>query len=364
MKKWIVFLGLAGTLNLTSCSEQPEGTVTMKPPSEGMNMKASAVIAEVITIRERISSTGTILADEEVELQSEISGRIDEIFFEEGEQVSKGKLLLRLVNDDLRAEGQRLGYELKLQEEREARQRKLLEIKAVSQEVYDSELNQLNVLRAQRALLDAQLAKTEIRAPFEGNIGLRYVSRGAIVSPGTQIATLQKLKPVKIEFTVPERYGRRVATGTIIQFVVAGLGDTLEAQVYAREPRVDANSRSLRFRARYPNEGGMLLPGGFANVGLQLNEEIEVVELPSKALVPVIKGAKVLVLENGLVAERSVEIATRDADVVRVVSGIQQGDTILTTGIMQAKPGTKLEVEIHQVRNGKQDTANETKKDA
>lgn len=362
MKQWISLLGLAGALVLTACSDSPQEAQANTTPANGSSMKASAVIAEVITTRERIASTGTILADEEVELQSEISGRIDEIFFEEGEQVPKGKLLLRLVNDDLRAEVQKLSHELKLQEERESRQRQLLDIKAVSQELYDSELNQLNVLRAQQALLDAQLAKTEIRAPFGGHIGLRYVSRGAIVSPGANIATLQKLKPVKIEFTVPERYGRRVAAGTTIQFVVAGLRDTLEAVVYAREPRVDANSRSLRFRARYPNDDGLLLPGGFANVRLQLSEEIEVVELPSKALVPVIKGAKVLVLENGLVAERSVEIATRDADVVRVLSGIQQGDTVLTTGIMQAKPGSKLEVEIHKVRNGKREP--ETKEDA
>ncbi len=355
---------LAIALVLTACSDSPQEANASAPNGKTNRMKASAVIAEVTTTRERIASTGTIIADEEVELQSEISGRIEEIFFEEGELVTKGKLLLRLVNDDLRAEVQMLNYELKLQEEREARQSQLLEIKAVSKELYDTELNQLNVLRARQALLDAQLAKTEIRAPFEGNIGLRYVSRGAIVSPGTQIATLQKLKPVKIEFTVPERYGRRVEVGSTVQFIAAGLRDTLEATVYAREPRVDANSRSLRFRARYANTDGMLLPGGFANVRLRLSDVIEVVELPGTALVPVIKGAMVLVLENGRVAERTVEIANRDADVVRVLSGLQAGDTVLTTGLLQSRPGSKVEVEIKNVRNGKAKAQNDSKEDA
>lgn len=353
MKYLIPGICLAMATGIAACGDSAKEEKTNGASANRPSMKASAVIAEAITTRERIASTGTILADEEVELQSEISGRIDEIFFDEGELVPQGKLLLRLVNDDLRAEVRKLNYELKLQEDRELRQRKLLEIRAVSQEIYDTELNQLNVLRAQQALLEAQLAKTEIRAPFEGNIGLRYVSRGAIVAPGANIATLQKLKPVKIEFTVPERYGRRVELGSQVQFIAAGLRDTLEATVYAREPRVDANSRSLRFRARYPNADGLLLPGGFANVRLKLSEEVDVVELPGKALVPVIKGAMVLVLENGRVAERPVEIANRDAEVVRVLSGLQQGDTVLTSGILQARPGSLVEVEIHRVRNGK-----------
>lgn len=353
--RYLIGICALAILGLQACGDSSSEAKANSKPANGNapSIKASAVIADVTTTRERIASTGTVLADEEVELQSEISGRIDEIFFEEGELVPKGKLLMRLVNDDLRAEVRKLEYELKLQEDREERQRKLLDIKAVSQEVYDTELNQLNVLRAQQALLEAQLAKTEIRAPFEGYIGLRYVSRGAIVSPGTNIATLQKIKPVKIEFTVPERYGRRVVLGSEVQFTVAGLRDTLHATVYAREPRVDANSRSLRFRARHPNGDGQLLPGSFANVRLNLSEEVEVIELPGKALVPVIKGAMVLVLENGRVAERPVELANRDAEVVRVLSGLQQGDTVLTSGILQARPGSRVEVEIHRVRNGK-----------
>lgn len=353
--RYLIGICALAILGLQACGDSSSEAKANSKPANGSapSLKATAVIAEVIKTRERIASTGTIIADEAVELQSEINGRIDEIFFEEGEFVPKGKLLFRLENDDLKAEVRKLEYELKLAEQREERQRKLLDIKAVSQELYDTELNQLNVLRAQQALLEAQLAKTEIRAPFEGQVGLRSVSKGAIVAPGTYIATLQKIKPVKLDFTIPERYIRRVDVGSTIQFTVAGLRDTLEAVVYARDPRVDANSRSLRVRAKHPNTEGHLMPGMFANVRLMLSEEVDVVELPGKALVPVIKGAMVLVLEDGRVAERPVELANRDAEVVRVLSGLQQGDTVLTSGILQARPGNRVEVEIHRVRNGK-----------
>lgn len=340
-------LAMLAILCVTACNESTKpaaanGAEAAAPQA----LRLSAVVAEVTTTREMIATTGTILADEEVELMSEISGRIEALLFNEGQSVRRGDLLVKLVNDDLKAEYQKAKFEAKLQDEREERSRKLLDIEAVSKELYDTELNQRNVLRAQLSLLEAQLAKTEIRAPFDGVVGLRTVSPGALVSPGTNIATLQKVRPVKIEFSVPERYSRRVAINSTIKFTVSGMRDTLEATVYAREPRVDIASRTLRMRARYTNDDESLLPGGFANVSLKLSGETEVVEIPGKALVPEIKGAKVYVLKSGVVTEHKVEIAGRDAEVVRISEGVLPGDTVLTSGLMQLRAGMKVEVDV------------------
>lgn len=340
---------LLSVLLLASCggsdnSEAADSTDGENPSKSAL--KVAAVIAEITTSRQRILTTGTVLADEEVNLMSEISGRIESINFVEGQNVKSGDVLVKLVNDDLKAEYQKAKYEKKLQEDREERQRKLLDISAVSQEAYDTELNRLNVLKSDLNLLEAQIAKTEIRAPFDGTVGLRYVSPGAIVSTTTNIAALQKVKPVKIEFSVPERYGRRVNIDGTVNFTVAGVPDTLEAVVYAREPQVDANSRSLRFRARYDNADELLLPGGFVNISLELTGEVEVVEIPGVALVPEIKGAKVYVIEKGLVTNREVEIVNRDAEVVRISEGLSSGDTVVVSGLMQVRAGMKVEADL------------------
>lgn len=348
--KQLFTASLLSVLLFASCggSENPEAEADSGAEDKAANdaLKVAAVIADISTSRQRILTTGTVLADEEVNLMSEISGRIETINFVEGQNVKRGDVLVKLVNDDLKAEYQKAKYEMKLQEDREGRQRKLLEISAVSQEAYDTELNRLNVLRSDLNLLEAQIAKTEIRAPFDGTVGLRYVSPGAIVSTTTSIAALQKVKPVKIEFSVPERYGRRVKIDGTVNFTVSGIADTLDAVVYAREPQVDANSRSLRFRARYDNTDELLLPGGFVNISLELTGEVEVVEIPGIALVPEIKGAKVYVIEKGLATNRNVEIVNRDADVVRISSGLSSGDTVVVSGLMQVRAGMKVEADL------------------
>lgn len=345
----ISFFGL-----LCACGSNQQESAESGAAAEAQKPKdipVSAVVAEVSSVRERIGTTGSVIASESVELMSEVSGRIDEILFEEGQSVKRGQLLVKLVNDDIQAEYQKAKYEKKLQEDREQRQKKLLDISAVSQEIYDTELNQLNVLSAQLNLLEAQLAKTEIRAPFDGVVGLRSVSRGAIVSPTTSMAIMQKVKPVKLEFLVPERYSRRVKINDKIKFTSSGSSDTLEAVIYARDPRIDVSSRNLRLRALYENKYEDLLPGGFINISLELSDEVDVVIIPAKALVPEIKGAKVYVLENGVVAERKVEVSSRDADVVRLITGLQAGDTVITSGLMQMRTGMRVTPEIQSKKS-------------
>lgn len=342
-------------LLLAACASPEDGgrqDAEKAPSGKSENgLTVQTVKARTTLSRERILTTGTVLAEEETDLMSEVSGRIASLNFREGQPVKRGELLVQLVNDDLKAEYRKAEYEKKLQEEREERQRKLLDIEAVSKEVYDTELNRLNVLKAELNLLEAQIAKTEIRAPFDGTVGLRYVSPGSMVSTDTRITSVQKVKPVKIEFTVPERHGRRVKVGGEIRFTTAGIRDTLTAEIYAREPRIDAASRSLRFRARYANENEILLPGAFVNVNLQLSDDTEVIEIPGKAVIPQIKGAKVFVVVNGKAAERDVELSGRDAEFVRVTAGLNPGDEVVISGLMQIRPGMKVKTEVREYRD-------------
>jgi len=170
-------------------------------------------VVEPDTIENIISTTGTLRANEEVELRSEVSGLIEEIYFEEGQPVEKGELLVKINDSELQAELTREQYRLDLAADRERRQKALLEKGGISQEEYDATLNQVNVFRSEVALIKAQIDKTEIRAPFDGKIGLKFVSDGSYLTPTTQIASLQSINPIKIDFSIPERYAGKISEG-------------------------------------------------------------------------------------------------------------------------------------------------------
>jgi len=174
------------------------------PAKKTLRVRAHRVVSTQLT--ERLATTGTVRANEEVEIVSEISGKISEIHFKEGSGVAAGQLLLKIDDSELVADRQRALYRVELAERAEARQQQLLDDGVISSETYDVALGELNVLRAELQLIEAQLLKTEIRAPFSGVIGLRWVSPGSYLSTQTRIASLNDLDPVKLDFSVPERY--------------------------------------------------------------------------------------------------------------------------------------------------------------
>ena len=290
----------------------------------------------------KIFTTGNILANEEVELRSEISGKITEIYLDEGQLVKKGQLLLKINDSELQAQKTRARYRLDLAEERETRQRKLLEKGGISQEDYDATLNEVNVLRSELKLIEAQIAKTELRAPFNGKIGLKYVSEGSYISPSTRIASLQNINPVKIDFSIPERYVNLVETGDRITFTVQGTDKSFEGEIYAIEPKIESQTRTLQLRARSGNEEGLLVPGAFADVELILETIENALMVPSISLVPELGGHKVFVYKDGTVEQQSVTTGIRTEKLVQVTEGLEPGDTVLTTGLLQVRPGMQV----------------------
>lgn len=297
------------------------------------------------TVQNRLSTTGTLRANESVELTSEAAGKVTSIRFEEGSRVEEGALLLTINDAELQAEKQRLEYRLDLAEDRLRRQRRLLEEGGVSQEAYDQTANEVNVLRAEVDLVEARIEKTKVRAPFSGTIGLRYVSEGSYISPETRIATLQSVDPIKVDLSVPEKFSGRIQAGETITFAVRGSDARYEGRIYAVEPQIDPNTRTLRLRAQAANEGGHLRPGAFADVTVVFDTIEEALVVPTFAVLPELGGQQVFVADGGQAQPRSVETGVRTDSTVQITSGLALGDTVVTSGIQQLRPGLPIRIE-------------------
>ncbi len=307
-------------------------------------LKVAAHIVRPDRLINGVVTTGAIRANESVELASEASGRLVRIYFQEGRAVPRGQIIVKINDADLQAQRARTLHRLNLAERRERRQSQILEQGGISQEEYDMAQSELNVLRSEIEVIDAQIAKTEIRAPFSGVIGLRYVSEGAYVSPQTRIATLHNLNPIKIDFSLPEKYANEVRVGGKIQFRVEGSDQLRQATIYAIEPRIAANTRTLQLRATAPNPGGRLMPGGFANVELILEEIPEALTVPAISIIPELNTKKVYVYRSGKAEPREIETGIRTESAVQVTGGLAPGDTVLTSGIQLLRPGAPVQI--------------------
>lgn len=309
----------------------------------GAALPVKVFVAKPETLSNVVISTGSILANEEVELRSEVAGKIVQINFREGAAVSKGDLLVKINDAELQAQLRRAESKVKVAEDKEFRQRSLLDRNLISQEEYDNTFNELNSSKADYDLIKAQIDKTEIRAPFSGIVGLRSVSEGSFVSTTTVIARLQNLSNLKVDFSIPERYSNMVRVGDKLDFRISGNKDYYAATVYAIEPRIDPSTRTLQIRAMCSAYRD-LIPGAFANVQLRLKETLDAILVPSVAIVPELKGQRVYLYKDGTVVPQNVEIGIREETRVQILSGLNVGDTVITSGILQIRPGLKVSV--------------------
>ncbi|GAB5526740.1 MAG: efflux RND transporter periplasmic adaptor subunit [Roseivirga sp.] len=304
----------------------------------------TAVVVRPIPLENKILITGSVQPNEVLEVKSEVSGVITKIHFEEGEDIKKGQTLISLKDDELQAQLEKLRYSKKLNEELEFRQRKLLEKEAISREEYDISLTQLNTSEADIKLLQAQLAKMTIEAPFDGVVGLREVSEGAYVTSSNVIANFYSLDPVKIEFSIPGKYAGEVKVGDKLNFSVEAFEEQFEGTVYVIEPRIDPNTRTLKIRAFSPNKERKLLPGQFARIELIMDTIEDAMLLPTQAVVPELNGHKVYIARDGKAESRKVQIGIRTNDNVQIVEGLSLQDTVITSGILQMRPGASVSI--------------------
>jgi len=315
-----------------------------KPKGAGGPTAVEIMVVKNSSIDDKILATGTIIPNEEVEIRSEIAGRVVSINFKEGDFATKGQILLRINDADLQAQLLKLGYQKKLAEVNDDRQKRLLEKEAISQREYDISNTNLNSVNADIESLKAQLAKTVIRAPFNGRIGLRYISDGSYLSPATRIATLTSIIPAKLDFSIPAKYANNVRKGTKIEFSVEGEDQKHNGTVYAVEPKIDPNTRTLTLRAVAPNGNGKLVPGSFARVEIVLSSKPNAIVVPTEAVIPDVKGYRVFVVKNKKSESVLIKIGIRTDRSVEIINGLNLGDSLITSGIQQVKSGGEVEV--------------------
>lgn len=341
MKK--LHLYLAAFFFLFACSEKKkEGTV--QPRERSRTVLADGFIVKTIPLSENIEVAGSLLPAEATEIRPEISGRLVSINFKEGSFVKRGTLLAKLFDEDLQAQLKKLEVQLAINEKTVERYKELLKIQGVSQQDVDLSELQVNNNKADIELVKVSIAKTEIRSPFDGRLGLRKISLGAYVSPNDVIATIREVDHLKLEFTVPEKYGTNFIPGKNISFTIDGVRQRFEATVIASEYFIDANTRSLNIKALVNNTHASLIPGAFAKVALELAKDNNAVIIPTQAVIPLSRGKQVIAYKDGQPRFLPVTTGIRDSVYVQVITGVNIGDTVLISGLMSVKPDSHIQL--------------------
>ncbi|SDQ51327.1 efflux RND transporter periplasmic adaptor subunit [Flagellimonas zhangzhouensis] len=345
--KYIVYTLLAVGIGALVIYRINSNAEVGKSNNSGPNIATvSGMVLKTQTFDDNIAISGTLEADEEIDIRSEVSGIIESINFKEGTKVAEGQILVQVNDIELRAQLSKALTAKKLASENERRAKLLLEKQAISQEEYDIASADFQSANAEAELIDAQISKTKVRAPFAGTIGLRTISKGTYVTPSTVIAKLVNTDELKITFAIPEKYASKVHVGTVLNFTTSDSKEEYEANIYAIDPQVDIATRTLRMRAIMDNHENKLYPGAFANIKLPLETVNNAILVPTEALIPVQNGKRIFVAQNGVAKEIDVEIGSRTGSSVRVLSGLHEGDTIVTYGVMALQNGTPIKVKL------------------
>ena len=346
--KYLVYIllavGIIGFIGYRINANSNKGGDSKGPKGKSKTMTVNGVVVKYETFDNNLSLSGSIEANEQVEIRSEVSGIVEGIYFQEGTFVNKGQLLFKVNDIELRAQLRQTSTKEGLAAENERRAKLLLQKEAISQEEYDLARADLKSAQAQSQLIQAQIAKTSVRAPFSGKIGLRSISLGTYITPAILVTKLVNTGKLKITFSIPEKYASQVKSNTIIRFKVAGSEDRYSAKIYAIEPEIAVATRTLQVRAIAENKDGKLLPGTFADVELPLDIIKDAIVVPTEAIIPVQNGKKIFISSNGLAKEIMIETATRTETSVLVLSGINEGDTVITNGVMSLKNDDPVKV--------------------
>jgi membrane fusion protein (multidrug efflux system) len=328
---------LSGIL-LLACSShttpQAQGAKKGTPVVEGFVVKPT-------TLKQTISVSGTIKPLEETVLMPEVSGRVVMLNLPEGKPIRQGTLLIKLFDEDLQAQLKKATAQLSLAQLSDKRNAELLKSNAISQSDYDQSAVQVRSIQADIDLINAQIRKTEIKAPYDGILGLRMVSLGAQVIPGAAIASIRSDRRLKVDFSVPGKYSELVKAGLKVRLQVQGVDTAYGATVIATEEAIDVGTRNFKVRALIDGQP-TLKPGSFANVDLELGENAGALMIPTQAIIPRERDKQVIVAAGGKARFTPVKTGVREASSIEVVSGLRAGDTIVTTGILFLKPGAEV----------------------
>jgi len=313
-----------------------------KEKKEKVQKKVDAFVVKPSLLISDITVTGSLSAYDEVDLKNEVTGRVVNINLPEGRFVKKGTLLVKLFDDDLQATLKKLKSQLTIQQRIYKRQTELIRVNGISQNDYEQTLLQVNTIKANIEEEKALIRKTEVRAPFDGTIGLRNISVGAVVSSSTLLATIRTSNKLKLDFYVPEKYGSEISTGMKVKFTMYNDGKLYDATVIATERGIDNSTRNLKVRAVIASSSKELIPGAFANVQLRLGKNTDALMVPSQAIIPQEETKSVIVARKGKAHSVTIKTGIRKSSMVEVTEGLEPGDTVITSGILFLKEKSKL----------------------
>ena len=300
------------------------------------------VIAIKKSVTNNIEVNGTVLANEQLEIHPEISGKLMYLNIPEGTSVSAGAVLAKINDADLQAQLNKSKIQLDLASKTEQRLKKLLSINGINQADCDIALNAVNNIKADIEITKAQIDKTIIKTPFSGLLGLRNVSPGAYITPQTTLATLQQINKIKIDFTVPEQYTPFIKKGKEIEVVANYNINKYKATIIATEPEISASTRNLKVRAVL--NGGNLQTGSFVKILIANGNNNQSILIPTNAIIPDADSKKLVVVKDGKGKYTPVETGIRTASMVEITKGINVGDSIIVTGVLFVKPNSAVKV--------------------
>lgn len=333
-----IFLLLScGDSDRKKAAQQQQGGGSQRPP-----VRAEAITIATSTLLENLEVPGTIVANEATEIHPEVAGLITGVYFREGSHVNRGALLFKLNDADLQAQLRKLQVQQRIANQNQNRSEELLKIGGISRQDYDATVLQTSSTAADIAIVQTQIAKTQIRAPFSGKVGFRMVSVGAYVSPATVMTTMSQTSDLKIDFTVPEKYIPQMKQGQYVNFTVEGVDKKYTGRVVATESNITANTRTLQVRAAVQGDAAGLVPGGFAKVTLNFEPDPNAIVIPTQAVIPQARGKKVYLYKNGMASFVDVETGIRDSATVQITKGLNVGDTLLLTGLLSLRDKGKV----------------------
>lgn len=334
-KGWFDVVDLFGGRSEANAAAEPKAA--QKVPVEVAPARAASVTTD-------ISSIGSLQSDESVKVASEVAGRIQEIRFQEGQHVKAGDVLVQLDAALVKASLDETEARLDLAEANYDRAQRLQKSGSGTARALDEAQAELNTSRALINSQRVQIAKHTITAPFDGVVGLRSVSNGAYIAVGTELVNLEKIDTLKLDFKVPETQLSSIADGQTVFITLDALpGRSFTGTIYAIDPMVDVNGRSLSVRARLDNKDLVLRPGLFARVVVKGSEARDAVFVPESAIVP--RGQERLVWQivDGKAQQLKVQLGERNRGEVEV-KGVAPGASIVVAGQARLQSGVAVEV--------------------
>ena len=324
-----------------------EKNKTQTPTGQNTSLQEIPVdvfVIKQIDLENEVVTVGTIIANEEVDIKSELTRKITGIYFKEGTFVPNGKILFKLDDSDILARLRKLDLDEELNIKQQDREKQLLDKGLLTPDEYEVRETNIEKIRADIEVLEVELSKTEIRAPFSGIAGFRNVSIGSLVNNTNILTTIQDISKVKVDFSIPEKYIALFRPGQDITFRVDGYDEDFTGKVISYEPKLNENTRSIILRASANNKGSKLLPGSFVKVKLKLENINNAVMIPTESIVPKLKGQSVYVYQDGKAVSKDVEMGIRTEKEVQITSNLNIGDTVISTNILRLKPNSKVKL--------------------